>query len=181
MQWSLMTAISAIFFVCFFRLNYWLFGWLEYTHGVNWVFLPAGFRVMLVLALGIPGALGIALGTLWIDAGAALPPAMDLMFMTCLASGFTPWLVKAWMERRGTLGRLLEHLTSHALVQFVLVYAVLNAIAHQSIRWFFDPNAHGIAANLWPMFVGDALGAFILLYAMKMALSRFGLPTRGER
>ena len=58
--------LSAFLFVSFFELNDWLFDFFEYSEGINWVFLPAGFRILLVLVLGLPGALGIILGTWFI-------------------------------------------------------------------------------------------------------------------
>ena len=170
-QWGLMVLLSAWLFVCFFRLNDWLFDWLEYVKGVNWVFLPAGFRVLLVLAMGIPGALGIALGTLWLDIHGAPPvPDPDVMLLTCLASGFGPWLVKYAMERRGLIGQDLLQLTTGRLLQFVLLYAAVNAFAHQSIHWLFEQDPLQPWINLWPMFTGDLLGALIVLYAFKLSM-----------
>lgn len=58
-----LTLGSAVLFVSFFHFNGWLFSELAYTQNVNWVFLPAGFRIVLVLILGLPGAAGITLGT----------------------------------------------------------------------------------------------------------------------
>ncbi len=178
LQWVLMVLLSALLFACFFRLNDWLFDWLEYVKGVNWVFLPAGFRVLLVLAMGIPGALGIALATLWLDTQGTSPPPSKVMLLTCLASGFGPWLVKFGMERLGLLGQNLAELTSARLLQFVLLYAAVNAFAHQSIHWFFGQENLQPWINLWPMFTGDLLGAVIVLYSFKLSLpwikARFG-------
>ena len=169
---ALMTFISALLFVAFFRLNDWLFGSLEFVKGVNWIFLPAGFRVLLVLVAGLPGALGIALGTLWLDthSGVQTPPWQ--MLMTCLASGLGPWLVKCWLEKRGELHPDLQHLTSTSLLHFVLVYAALNAILHQGIHWFFEQSQSKAWINVWPMFMGDAIGALIVLYTLKLSLPR---------
>ena len=64
---SAMVLVSAMLFVELYRINDWLFGNLEFTEGVNWIFLPAGFRVLLVLVMGLPGAVGIFLGNLWLD------------------------------------------------------------------------------------------------------------------
>lgn len=169
-QWALMVLVSAFLFVGFFQLNDWLFDWLEYVKGVNWIFLPAGFRVLLVLAMGIPGALGICLGTLWLDAHSANPPATEMMVLTSLASGFGPWLVKFWMERRGWLAQDLRQLTSARLLHFVVVYAALNAIAHQSIKWLFGHQLVEVWINLLPMFTGDVIGAIIVLYTFKLSL-----------
>jgi hypothetical protein len=64
---SALTLISAVLFVGFFQLNNWAFSIFEYSEGISWVFLPAGFRVILVLVLGLPGALGLMLGSWFID------------------------------------------------------------------------------------------------------------------
>ena len=58
-----LTLGSAVLFAGFFHFNGWLFASLSYAESINWVFLPAGFRIVLVLILGLPGATGIMLGT----------------------------------------------------------------------------------------------------------------------
>ncbi len=167
---ALMTLVSALLFVGFFRLNDWLFASLEFVKGVNWVFLPAGFRVLLVLVTGLPGAVGIALGTLWLDIHSDIQISETKMLLNGLASGFGPWLVKCWLEKRGELQPELEQLTSASLLHFVLIYAAFNAIAHQGINWFLEQSQSTIWINVWPMFVGDAIGALIVLYALKLSL-----------
>jgi hypothetical protein len=170
LQRALMALVSALLFVGLFRLNDWLFASLEHIKGVNWVFLPGGFRVLLVLVLGWPGALGIALGTLWLDGQSDVQSPLWHMALTALASGFGPWLVKRWLERRGDLSPDLQQLTSASLLHFVLVYAAFNALAHQTIAWFFEQSRHQVWIHVWPMFTGDLLGAIIVLYTLKLSL-----------
>ena len=67
LQKTALTLISAVLFVGFFKFNDWIFHTRKHSKGVNWVFLPAGFRVILVLVLGLPGALGLMLGSWFID------------------------------------------------------------------------------------------------------------------
>ena len=45
---AVLSKISAALFAGFFRLNELIFSGLEHSQGVNWIFLPAGFRVLLV-------------------------------------------------------------------------------------------------------------------------------------
>lgn len=169
-QSALLSLTAALFFVVLFRLNDFLFSFLQHTPGVNWVFLPAGFRVMLVLIMGLPGAFGIAAGTLWLNVQSQelLPPGQ--MVLTCLASGFSPWLVKAWMQKRHQLDSDLQKLSAVALLHFVALYAVLNAIAHQAVRWLFMGTSRQIWLDVWPMFIGDVIGAVVVLYALKLSL-----------
>lgn len=170
LQWALMVLISAFLFVQFFRLNDFLFDALEHTHGINWIFLPAGFRVLLVLVLGLPGALGIAASTLWLNQDSIQSVGWLPIACMGLASGLGPWCVKTWMERRGLLNRDLKDIGSASLLQFVLLYAVFNALAHQLIFWGFSLTNSQPWIDVWPMFIGDLLGALVILYALKLSL-----------
>lgn len=170
LQMTVMALLSAMTFVELFRLNNWLFAAWEHTQGVNWVFLPAGVRVLLVLALGLPGALGIVLGNLWLDRSQLDMPSLLPTVSIALASGIGPWLVKGFMERRGLLQRNLAHITSNRLLQYVLFYAAFNALTHQLIHWVSSTPNSVPWVDVWPMFIGDAIGALVLLYSMKLML-----------
>lgn len=169
-EWALMVLISALLFVEFFRLNEFLFLALEHAHGISWVFLPAGFRVLLVLILGLPGAIGIAVGTVWLNFDPAGQTLWGASLAMAMASGFGPWLVKRWMEERGWLCRELTGMTSASLLHFVLVYAAVNAISHQGIFWGFAIGDSRPWIDVWPMFIGDMVGALIVLYTFKLCL-----------
>lgn len=172
MQWALMVTVSAFLFVGFFRLNDLLFMALEHAKGINWIFLPSGFRVLLVLVLGWPGALGIVGGTFWLDQARLTDAGGWLaVLLTGLASGFGPWLIKRWMESRGWLDTHLRAISAQRLLNFVLLYAVFNAVSHQFIRWYLLQIDSKPWLDVWPMFVGDALGALVVLYSMKYLLA----------
>jgi hypothetical protein len=165
-----MVLLSTVLFVELYRLNDWLFDELQYTQGVNWVFLPAGFRVILVLVMGVPGACGILLGNLWLDrADLVLDTALPIL-ATAFVSGFGPWLVRWWMAQRGLIDAQLRRITSAHLLQFVLLYAVFNAVSHQFVHWLFGTTSTTPWVSVWPMFIGDAIGALLVLYAFKLVL-----------
>ena len=175
-EWALMVLLSALLFVGFYHLNAVLFsGPFEHAQGINWIFLPAGFRVLLVLVLGWPGALGVLGGTFWLDQERLLEPGgWFTVLVTGLASGFGPWLLKRWMEARGWLDAHLRAISAQRLLNFVLLYAALNSVSHQVIRWSLLPIDSKPWLDVWPMFVGDALGALLVLYSMKYALAWWG-------
>ena len=182
-QWALMVGLSAFLFVGFYRLNDVLFsGPFEHAQGINWVFLPSGFRVLLVLVLGWPGALGIVGGTFWLDQERLLEPSGWLtVLLTGLASGFGPWLIKRWMESRGWLDVHLRDISPQRLLHFVLLYAVLNSVSHQFIRWYLLNIDSQPWLDVWPMFVGDALGAVLVLYTMKYTLAWLSQRAQARR
>lgn len=170
LETSTLIAVSALLYVEFFSLNDLFFSQLEHIHGVNWVFLPAGFRVLLVLGMGLPGATGIMLGNYWIDKASISEDTVCLTLITGVISGFTPWCVKWAMEKKQWLARQLQNLTAQSLLQFVLAYAVANAVGHQFVWWALERPGANPWIDFWPMFVGDAIGSLLILYTLKLML-----------
>lgn len=184
---AVMIAVSALLYVEFFRLNDLVFSRFEHIEGVNWIFLPAGFRVLLVLGMGLPGAAGILLGNCWLDWDHINPQTLWLVLATAAASGFTPWVVKCAMEKQRLLPRQLQNLSAQSLLQFVLAYAAANALAHQLLWWALQRPGSNPLVDIWPMFVGDAIGALVILYTLKLMLptllawaSRFSSKPRAK-
>lgn len=167
---SVMVATSALLYVGFFHLNALIFSAFEHIEGVNWVFLPAGFRVLLVLGMGLPGATGILLGNCWLDRGNFTQDTLFLLLATGVVSGFTPWCVRYVMEKKHLLAQQLQQLSAHRLLQFVLAYAVANALAHQFVWWALKRPGSNPWVDVWPMFVGDVIGALVILYSLKLML-----------
>jgi hypothetical protein len=168
--------ISAVLFVGFFHVNNWVFSGLEYRHGVNWVFLPAGFRVILVLIMGLPASIGIMLGTWFIDITGSETSPYVMTLLNGVVSGFTPWLVMKVLDQGERFGLHLQELTTLKLMEFTLIYAACNAVLHQLSWWLRDHNSINLWVDLWPMFIGDAVGALLMLYAFKGLLGLLKSP-----
>ncbi len=170
-QTAALTLGSAVLFVSFFHLNGWLFADLAYREGVNWVFLPAGFRVILVLILGLQGAAGIMLGTWYLDQG-SLDTTPWLVLLNGVVSGLTPfWVMKA-LSKGQRLDHLLQDMTSQRLLNFILIFAAASAVAHHVVWILLERSGVNIWVDVWPMFVGDAIGALLMLYCFKLLLSK---------
>lgn len=159
--------ISGLLFIAFFDVNDWAFADMEYREGVNWIFLPAGFRVVLVLVMGLPAGVGIMLGTWFIDREGFQASQPSLILLNGVVSGFTPWIIMKMMERRGKFGTQLRLLNSTQLLNFTLMYAAGNAVLHELGWWLMDHASVNLWVDIWPMFIGDAVGALIMLYAFK--------------
>ena len=167
-----LTLGSAVLFASFFQLNGWLFADLVYRENVSWVFLPAGFRIILVLVLGLPGALGIVLGTWFIDRELLSPDITWLAMLNGVISGFTPYLVMKVMGRGKSSDQLMRDLTTHRLLNCTLIFSAANSVAHQLVWVLHQGSTVNIFVDVWPMFIGDTLGALLMLYGLKLILSR---------
>lgn len=169
---TVLTLISAVLFVGFFQLNDWIFSIFEYSEGISWVFLPAGFRVILVLVMGLPGALGLMLGSWFIDRDLFTQSGATLAFLNGVVGGITPWLVMRYLTHRQWLSPQLQSLNVLQLLNMTLIFAAASALTHQLV-WLLMERPHlNIWVDIWPMFVGNALGALLMLYGFKFVLDR---------
>lgn len=163
---------SAILFVSFFVFNEWIFSSFQYSAGINWIFLPAGFRVILVLTMGLPGAIGLMLGSWYIDSASLMTATWFFPFLNGVVSGLTPWLVMKFLMQQGWLAPQLGQMTAPRLLQVTLLFSAASAMSHQLVWWSLEKPDANIWVDVWPMFVGNALGALLMLYGMKFVIDR---------
>lgn len=167
---AVLVCISAVLYWAGFEVQGWLFSFTEHIPGVNWFYLPSGLRVLLVMVAGAFGATGIFLATIVIDL-MHMPDIRGVMMLaTALASGFGAW-VALWLLRwKGVISAGLTDLTAMALLQFALLFSVFNALFHQTVWLLSNRGGSLFMVDVWPMFVGDLLGAIFFLYGLKLAL-----------
>jgi ABC-type Fe3+-siderophore transport system permease subunit len=119
------------------------------------------------------------LGNCWLDRADLSEGSLGLVLLTASVSGFTPWCVKWVMEKKQLLATQLQQLTAQSLLKFVMAYAICNALAHQLVWWAMKRPSTNPWVDVWPMFVGDAVGALVILYTLKLMLpALFGLSAR---
>jgi hypothetical protein len=169
-EWTLGLLISVLAYASLFYLNAWLTTHLSYGLGVNWIYLPAGLRLFLTLIFGIPGALGIALASFFISYLGEFPQEL----MTCLGvgliSGFAPYLARFFVMSNINISTDLSNLSLSKLIICVLIYAALSAGLHQ---WWFAVRGldeAGSFNHFLVMFIGDVLGAVVLIGLVKYGL-----------
>lgn len=172
LQKTALALLSAVLFVGFFELNDLIFHPFEHKQGINWLFLPAGFRVILVLVLGLPGALGLMLGSWYIDMGLLDGPNPLLSFLNGIAGGLTPWLVMKYLQKQRWLSDQLQSLNPLQLLNLTLATSATSAAAHQMVWHWLERPLTNVWVDVWPMFIGNVTGALVMLYGFKFILDR---------
>lgn len=152
-----------------FFLNGWLFSAFEFTAGVNWVYLPAGVRLLLVLMFGLSGALGISVASATLSIALYAPNDPITGLVAGVITGFAPYLVQQLLQRFANLQNSLVNINAASLLQLTLLYAVATSFGHQV--WYV---VRGVTDNfwlsVWPMFVGDLIGTVLVLYTAHAAV-----------
>ena len=166
---------TAIAFFLLDGLNRWLFSSLQFSPEVNWIYLPSGLRLMLVLVFVDSGALGIVLacmaGSLFQNGGVDSVTSLG----AAVISGFAPWLARTICIDQFKLDANLQHLRMATLFRVSVVFALLSAVLHQ--LWFNWRHSSGnfVSATL-VMAVGDLLGTLAMLYLLRLVAKLVPLP-----
>jgi len=161
-------ASASLYFGCF-HLNMMLFNTLELHSGANWIFLPAGVRLLCTLLLGVEGAIGLLIASLIISTQTYSEMGLLTNVVSSFISAGAPYLVYRLALING-LPATLEKLNAAKLALLCLVYAFMSALLHSiwyTLRSVNTDMLTGFAA----MFTGDLVGTLIILYAMKIILA----------
>lgn len=168
-----LTLVCALAYFYAYHLNMFWFDWSEFSHGTNWVYLPSGLRLLLVLLVPVEGALGIAAASLVINY-TFMPNAHVYDIVTSLIAGGAPFLARYLAVRFFQLNSFLNGLNSADFFKLSIIFAITNATLHQV--WF---GLNGLTNN-WlqsalVMGLGDWVGAVIVLALVSLNIKAFKL------
>lgn len=174
--------LSTALWCAFVPLYGWLFAWAEFVSGINWIYLPHGVRMILVLLFGVAGAAGFTLGAAvlgWTgmsDGGETLTLQLDLAL--AVVPGLAAWaatrlILRDWpgrhlSTRAASCAAILD---GRRLLLLAFASAVLNAAGHGIAGITLGAGVDDFGDRFLAMFVGDLLGALVLLYTFKAGLT----------
>jgi hypothetical protein len=165
-----MVGATMLAFVAMLAANEWLFTRLEFVPGINWVYLPAGMRLLCVLLFANAGALGLLLVSWLVCFFHFFPDDYLRSFMGGVLAAAAPWIANRLAQQAFGLRASLTNLSPGRLLACILLYSLASPLLHHI--WF---AVHGDSKDLLHgfvvMFVGDLTGTLIVVYAMKGLLS----------
>ncbi len=161
-------SIAAILYAASFLINSYVMGSFSFSLGVSWVFLPAGFRLLLTLLLDKNGALGIAIASIAISLGFYFEDPI-LGIGAGVISGLAPHIAKQLVFRDADSNQDLSQLDAKQLLNCVFVFSVVSPIMHQA--WYSLHNKDGMFfEDLGVMIIGDLIGTLIVIYLAKAGI-----------
>jgi hypothetical protein len=66
----------------------------------------------------------------------------------------------------------LQSFNAFLLLKMTLIFAATSALAYQLVWLMLDRPHLNIWVDIWPMFIGNATGALLMLYGFKFVLDR---------
>ena len=171
----LYVGVAATAWVVVFDLNRLLFQAGQVNSHIDWVFLPAAIRVLSVLVLGWPAVIGLFIGASMTGSFQTWGEYEDDLVIIVLSS-IGPWISVKFCTNWLNLPHDLKGLKPRQLSLFALSGAFLNSVP-QNIYFYISGETRTLFSGLIPMFTGDLVGTFIMLWVTSVAL-RFVLRTQ---
>ncbi|WP_427913212.1 hypothetical protein ACPWT1_21750 [Ramlibacter sp. MMS24-I3-19] len=169
-----MVAVTVALFALALAINHWLFARLEFAAGINWIYLPAGVRLLATLLFAEAGAVGLLLVSWPVNFLWFFPDDPERAFVGGVIASAVPYLLYLAARRVDGLHASLANLTPGRL----LLLAVANAVAGPLLQHLYLASRG--QAHLLPGFVamatGDLAGTLIVLYGCRAALHAIARP-----
>lgn len=166
---TLLVLITMVAFIAALVINEWLFARLEFVPGINWVYLPAGMRLLCTLLFGSAGALGLLLVSWLVSFFYFFPDDSWRAFMGGILAAVAPYLIYRLARHAYGLHASLVNLSPQRLLACVFTYAVASPLLHHI--WFYLQGQDDLARGFVIMFIGDLTGSLIVVYAMKAVVA----------
>lgn len=146
-------------------INGFLFHRFEQSEGINWVFLPAGIRLLATLFFGLSGFVGLLIASIYLNFHYfAFQDDARALYGAVAASG-GPYLgylfAKHWFDLRPRLGNL----TAGRLFFTGMLCGLMGPILYHAFSWVHTGLVDWPA--LMAMITGDVLGILIILFSVK--------------
>jgi hypothetical protein len=167
-----MVGATMLAFAAMLAANECLFTRLEFVPGINWIYLPAGMRLLCVLLFGNAGALGLLLISWLVCFFYFFPDDYLRSFMGGVLAAAAPWIANRLAQQAFGLRASLTNLSPVRLLACIVLYSLASPLLHHI--WFAlhgDGHHQDLLHGFVVMFVGDLTGTLIVVYAMKGLLS----------
>lgn len=158
-------AITLIAFLVLNWINELLFIQLEQSNGINWVFLPAGVRLLATLLFGLPGFLGLLVAGFYLNFHHFFFQDEARAVHGAVAGAGGPYLAYLFAKHWFDLGPRLRNLTAQRLLFTGLLCGLMSPAFHHAFIWVQTGTVDWAA--MAAMVTGDVVGILIVLYIAK--------------
>jgi hypothetical protein len=161
--------ITTFAFLGFNWINELVFIRLEQSNGINWVFIPAGIRLLSTMRFGRAGFEGLLLAGIYLNFFHFDFQSDFRAWSGALAGALGPYLAALLVKHWFDLEPFLKGLTAHRLLFTGMLCGFLSPVLHHTFTWILTGHVDWTA--LAAMIVGDTVGILIVLCLAKLIIA----------
>lgn len=169
-----MIVATMVMFSAALLINELLFKQLEFAEGINWIYLPAGVRLLATLLFAESGAIGLLLIS-WLYCFFILFPHEPVRaFAGGILASAAPYLVylgaRRWLDLKGSLANL----AAWQVLVCALAYSLASPLLHHIWFALYEGRQH-LLRSFAVMALGDLAGTVLILFFTKWVM-RLSMP-----
>lgn len=170
----IMILVTMIMFSAALLINELLFKHLEFAEGINWIYLPAGVRLLATLLFAEAGAIGL-LAVSWLYCFLVLFPNDPVRaFAGGILASAAPYLVyrgaRRWLDLQGSLANL----AGWQVLVCAAAYSLASPLLHHIWFALYEGRGH-LLGSFAVMALGDFAGTVLVLFFTKWIM-RLSMP-----
>lgn len=171
-----MITLTVAVYLAMVTTNQWFLSGFELVPGVNWIYLPAGAKLVFTLLFGAAGAVGVFIAALIATRIYYFPNDFISSVADATVCAIGPYIIYRFAAYRFNFSNgCLQNLTPSRLLVCCVAFALANSLLQHT--WLI-PLGHTTnpPGTLFAMFTGDLLGTLAVLYLVKLLLGCVGTP-----
>jgi len=161
--------ITLVSFLVLNWLNELAFIRFEQSKGINWVFLPAGIRLLSTLLFGLAGFEGLLLAGIYLNFHHFDFGSDYRAWSGAFAGALGPYLASLFARHWFDLRARLKGLTPRRLLVTGMLCGVMSPVFHHALMWVLSGTVDW--TGLTAMIVGDTVGILVVLHVAKGAFA----------
>ncbi len=170
-----MVLATIVLFLLTLAINEWLFKYAEFVPGINWIYLPAGVRLLSTLLFGGAGAIGLLIVSWLVSFLYFFPDDFMRAFVGGIVATIAPYGVYKLAQHAFGLHGSLANLTPGRLLICIVACSLASPLLHH--LWFaLHGDSQSLLSGFLVMFVGDLNGTLLVVYAVKVGLYLLDRP-----
>jgi len=158
-----------IMFIGLNWVNELVFGHLEQSNGINWVFIPAGIRLLSTLLFGLAGFEGLLLAGIYLNFYHFHFQSDFRAWSGALAGAGGPYLAYLFAKHWFDLGPRLKGLSAPRLLFTGVLCGFMSPVFHHAFMWVLTGLVDWTALAV--MIIGDIAGILIVLFTVKCMIA----------
>ena len=164
-----MIVATMVMFSAALLINELLFKQLEFAEGINWIYLPAGVRLLATLLFAEAGAIGLLLVS-WLYCFFFLFPNEPVRALAGgILSSAAPYIVylgaRRWLDLKGSLANL----TPLQVLACAIALSLASPLLHHIWFALYEGREH-LLRSFAVMALGDFAGTVLLLFFTKWVM-----------
>jgi hypothetical protein len=164
-----MVLATIVLFLLMLAINEWLFKHAEFLPGINWIYLPAGVRLLSTLLFGGAGAIGLLIVSWLVSFLYFFPDDFMRAFVGGIVATIAPYGVYKLAQYAFGLHASLANLTPGRLLICIVGCSLASPLLHH--LWFaLNGSPQPLLSGFLVMFVGDLNGTLLVVYGVKVGL-----------